>query len=497
MKLRLLRQVVGMAMLTAFILVFIRFDTFGIFAGSLFVPQMALAAIGHFLWAGAVAIVIVLLLTALAGRIYCSTICPLGLIQDVLLCFRRFFGVSRYKTNLAFATPHVIIAGFVAASAVSGFMLPLSLLEPFSMAGRMLAGIVQPLSVGLFKAIGSGEGISWFGQASAKASDGLNSCLVIFSLLIIFFLCIKYGRVYCNSICPVGAVLRLAARRPFLKLAIDPEKCVGCGSCAAECKAGCIDITARKVDNSRCLVCFNCLGTCRFAAISFGADSYPSQKSIDGFSPLRRAIFGGLLSSAAGLLLPKAVLPAQQTPEAILPPGAGDQATFSAKCISCHLCVAACPSAVIRPTSGRSGILSLQQPSLFFEHGMCEQNCNLCSRICPVMAIRPVEAQKKRLMKIGEVVYHQHLCVVETNGTDCGACAEHCPTQAVRMVPYRNGLMIPSTDPSICIGCGSCEHICPVRPQRAIIVKAIDKQTFIELPEPEKLPAKTDGGFPF
>ncbi len=493
MKFKFLRQLVGIVVLTAFVLVFSRFDTFGSFAGSLSVPQLVPAAIGHF-W---VAIVVILLLTAFAGRLYCSTICPLGLIQDFFLRCRRLSGISRFRSMPAAATLHMIIAFFVIASAISGFMLPFSLLEPFAMSGRMLSGVVQPLLARFFRVIGSGEGISWFGQASAKASDDLNSFLVIFSLLIVFFLCLKFGRIYCNSICPVGAVLRLAASRPFLRVDIDPEKCVGCGSCAAVCKAGCIDIAAKKVDNSRCLVCGNCLDSCRFAALIFGAGSRSLQKNPDSFSPVRRALFGGLLASAAGWLLPKALLSAQQTPEAILPPGAGDQAAFSAKCISCHLCVAACPSAVIRPTSGRSGILSLQQPSLFFEHGMCEQNCNLCSQICPVMAIRPVEAEKKRLMKIGEVVYHQKLCVVETNGTDCGACAEHCPTQAVRMVPYRNNLMIPSTDPSICIGCGSCEHICPVRPQRAIIVKAVEKQTFIELPEHEKLPEKTDGGFPF
>jgi ferredoxin len=39
------------------------------------------------------------------------------------------------------------------------------------------------------------------------------------------------------------------------------------------------------------------------------------------------------------------------------------------------------------------------------------------------------------------------------------------------MIPYKNGLTIPAIDDKICVGCGGCEFICPVRPQRAIYVE--------------------------
>ena len=39
------------------------------------------------------------------------------------------------------------------------------------------------------------------------------------------------------------------------------------------------------------------------------------------------------------------------------------------------------------------------------------------------------------------------------------------------MVPYKNGLTIPSVNPDICVGCGGCEYVCPVRPYRAIYVE--------------------------
>ena len=53
---------------------------------------------------------------------------------------------------------------------------------------------------------------------------------------------------------------------------------------------------------------------------------------------------------------------------------------------------------------------------------------------------------------------------------DCGACTEHCPTKALYTVPYigRDGQehRLPKLDPSLCIGCGACEHACPVTTEK-------------------------------
>lgn len=81
--------------------------------------------------------------------------------------------------------------------------------------------------------------------------------------------------------------------------------------------------------------------------------------------------------------------------------------------------------------------------------------------------------EEKHMTQIGRVTFHEDICVVHTEGTNCGACAEHCPTQAVTMIPYEGheGLTIPFITPDICVGCGGCEYICPVRPYRAIYVE--------------------------
>lgn len=497
--LKKIRQMLGLAMFCAFILMFIRFDSFGWLAELINFTQFAPLALGQFMWSAAGIIIGILLLTAIAGRVYCSVLCPLGLLQDAILRLKRVFRKPAFKTLPSRAGLHFGLAGLVIGCAFAGLMLPVSIFEPFALAGRFFAAIFQPAAAMLFKFKSSlaGDSVSWLGQASLKPFDGLNFAMVAVSLAFLLILCIKWGRIYCNTLCPVGALLRLVAGNSYLKIALAPEKCVSCGMCVNVCKAGCIDANAKTVDNSRCVACFNCLDTCKLSGITLQGLHNTGITGKTSISPGRRAFTGGLISAAAGYLIPTSVIAQPETATAILPPGAESQALFRSRCISCHLCVAACPSSVIRPASPAPGVLSIQQPSLNFDLGMCEQNCNLCSQICPVMAIRPVIAEHKKFLKIGEVVYKKHLCVVETNGTDCGACAEHCPTQAVRMVPYRNNLMIPETDPTICIGCGSCEHICPVRPEKAIVVKPVSRQTMIKLKEQELLPEKAGNDFPF
>ena len=78
---------------------------------------------------------------------------------------------------------------------------------------------------------------------------------------------------------------------------------------------------------------------------------------------------------------------------------------------------------------------------------------------------------KRKSISCRWVVFVRENCIVNTDETSCGACSEHCPTQAVTMIPYKNGLTIPSVNPDICVGCGGCEYVCPVRPFRAIYIE--------------------------
>lgn len=486
--LKKLRLVAGSAVLLAMILAFVRFDTFGAAAQLLGRAQLVPAIFSLPLLVAAAVLVIILVVTLFTGRIYCSTVCPFGLLQDVIIRVTGLFSRRRFHALRAPGLWHYSLAIAIFVAAAAGFMSPMSLAEPFAAFGRLMTAIVQPAATALFrfKAPLISDSVNWFSQASYKPSTSLATGWAILCAGLLLFICGRWGRIYCNSICPAGAILRGLTRFSFFRLQISESSCVNCGLCEGVCKAGCINAREKAIDFPRCIGCFNCLDVCRSKAISLCRTTVKEKVSHDPL-PGRRNALGYLAGLAAGYFFPASLAAKKHEATAILPPGAMNYETFRSKCIACHLCVAACPSSVIRPNETFPGIKSLMQPALYFDLGMCEQNCNLCSQLCPVMAIQPIEPQRKKMLKIGEVVYKKSICVVETNGKDCGACAEHCPTQAVRMVPYHNNLMIPEIRPEICIGCGSCEHICPVRPEKAIVVVPVNQQVFITMPESRPL----------
>ena len=59
-----------------------------------------------FLALNVVLIVVLLLLTLLMGRVYCSVICPLGILQDVVTHVRGWFGKKKNRKNrFKYSTP--------------------------------------------------------------------------------------------------------------------------------------------------------------------------------------------------------------------------------------------------------------------------------------------------------------------------------------------------------------------------------------------------------
>ena len=113
-------------------------------------------------------------------------------------------------------------------------------------------------------------------------------------------------------------------------------------------------------------------------------------------------------------------------------------------------------------------------------------------------AILPLAIDEKQQTQLGVAVFLHNNCIVVSEGTDCGACSEHCPTKAVHMIPYKNGLMIPEVDQSICIGCGACEYPCPVpSPYRAIYVNGNSTHKLAEKPKVEEQSSVSFDDFPF
>lgn len=475
-------------------------------------------------------VAVLFLLTLLFGRIYCSVLCPAGVFQDIinrLFCIgkKKKKGVRRFKYHKPLNRVRYVLLAATAITALLGFSGLCLLLDPYSNFGRIAANLFRPsvmwgnnvLADWLMKM----DNYSLFHVTISTVSiAGLVSgivALVVFAVLVIF-----RGRLFCNSLCPVGALLSLVSRYSFFRISFDKEACTHCGNCEHTCKAEAIDTKNLTVDTSRCVDCFNCVSSCakgglqyRFnppfrkgekriaeATMNMEAEQQPTVNSRRTFLatgatvaatlPIVSAIAEGVgqcegHGQGSGHGKGKGKGKGRKKWPPITPPGSLSLERFKDKCTGCHICVVKCPSQVLRPAGLEYGFDYLLKPRMAYINSYCNYECTVCSEVCPAGAIRPIAVEEKKSLQVGIATFFINRCIVKTEGTDCGACSEHCPTQAVHMVPYEGTLTIPQVNPDLCVGCGGCESICPVRPMRAIIVKSNVVHQTIVLPEEEEV----------
>ncbi|MEG0519327.1 MAG: 4Fe-4S dicluster domain-containing protein, partial [Bacteroidales bacterium] len=182
----------------------------------------------------------------------------------------------------------------------------------------------------------------------------------------------------------------------------------------------------------------------------------------------------------------------------ICPPGAGSLEAFKDHCTACHACIAACPNQIIRPAIMEYGIDGFMLPTIQYDKKFCAYDCNKCSQVCPHGALQPLTLEEKQLTQIGRAKYIPKNCIVFTDGTDCGACDEHCPTKAISMTEVKGkpGLFFPKLNRDICIGCGACEYICPAS-AKAIVIDGNPVQLRAQPPKVEKQQEKKVDDFGF
>ena len=419
---------------------------------------------------------IIFLLTIVFGRVYCSFLCPLGIFQDVMIFFSRKT-IKRRKNG--YQKPYNLIRYSIliltVLSSILGTLIFINFLDPYSFFGRIATNLFKPLFVFVNNVV-----VSIFEKFDIYALSmielhQITPLILIVTLLLFFILLVMSifrGRMYCNTICPVGTLLGIVSRFSIFKITINKEKCTSCGQCENECRAGCIDVRNQTVDPTRCVVCFDCLKTCSESAVEYNQAIKKKDKKID---LSRRNLLKDSVSTAGSMILlnfPLRLFSKKIVPEGksvpITPPGSLSVDHFTATCTACHLCVSACPSKVIKPTFLKYGLAGIMQPSMDFKQGYCEYECNICGKVCPTGAIQSISLEKKKLIQIGKVHFIEDYCVVYKNDEDCGACAEICPTHAVFTVERDNVFYI-ETDVDFCIGCGACEHVCPEVP-KAIFV---------------------------
>ena len=430
--------------------------------------------------AAAFGFAIILVLTIVFGRVYCSTICPLGAMQDIVVWLRKKFKRKlRFSEAKNYAWMRYTAMGLALIGALSGFSILLNLLDPFSVAGKITNTFLRPI-LAL-----SNNGISSLLQhykiyavppVVAKAVPLDAFIIPAILLVLILVLVFSKERIFCNTLCPVGGLLGLIAKKSRMHLQIDKAGCSSCGVCEWKCKAGCIDTKTKKIDRERCVVCFDCIDACSRSAIHFSKEE-KKQPAVEAIESNSRRVFVGTIAGAVLLgatnktpdsSKDSTIPTGRKTP--VFPPGGRTLARFNSICTGCQLCVSACPSSVLQPSLSEYGLAGLMQPVFNYKYNYCSFECTVCAEVCPTGALQQITLQEKKTLQLGKAHFEKRNCIVETEGTDCGACSEHCPTKAVNMVPYKN-VRIPEVTDKFCIGCGACEYACPVKQYKAIYVE--------------------------
>lgn len=440
----------------------------------------------------AVVLIVLVLLTLIFGRVYCSVICPTGIYQDVVAFFarrlkpkkRRRYRYSKPKTVLRWVILVLFVIGIIAGIGV----IP-ALLDPYSMYGRMVAELLSPLYNGINNLIvkALGDGSYTFVETDIWMKSGVSFALALLTLLVIGYLAWRSGRTYCNTICPVGTLLGYLSKLSFLKIQIDPSTCIQCGRCVRDCKASCIDMKQHTIDYSRCVSCFNCIDACRENSIvytgSWTTNRKVSQTAGNGIEneggnagkKIATKVAGQEVNIGTGKAEGKAEGKAVQQVT-------GKAANSRREFITTSLLIAGTAAELMAQDKKRSMIkfpavrkerfnrMKPVTPPGSVSRGHLNDTCTaclLCVTKCPEKIIRPSANEYGwEFVMQPTLSFEKGYC-----RTDCTICSDVCPTDAIKglttenktqtaighAVYLRENCVVVRDD----VNCDACWRICP------------------------------------
>jgi polyferredoxin len=502
---------------------------------SLFLEATPLVAVAtalttHTIYRNLVWGLIIIAVTMILGRVWCNWMCPFGILHHFFGWIgnrrntKQMIEVNRYRK--IYAIKYYILAAMIVMASLwiipTLWDAPQQIREAYSSRALKAQGIGR-----VFAAIGTGlahsaeqhkAGTSTLQiglldpialtvrsmttsvlPTAHMATEGVYTepreywFAWVVGLIFIGFLVANWWipRFFCRVVCPLGALLGIFSKFALWRIDRDPVRCTDCDLCLKSCE-GASD-PHKDLRKSECFVCLNCIEDCPHDALSF---RFLPRKASEVALPevgRRQLILAGVFGA---IFFPMArrsgAVQKNFSKYVIRPPGSVAEDEFLRRCIKCDQCIRVCPTNVLQPSLFEAGVEGLWTPIMISKMGWCELNCTLCSQVCPTGAIREISiAEKlgtgpfegKGPIKTGTAFYNQGRCLPWAMDTSCVVCEEVCPvspkaifTRNVEIVDRWGAtlqLKRPYIDAEKCIGCGICEHECPVKDDPAVYVTAI------------------------
>jgi len=464
---------------------------------------------------------LVVALTLVFGRVFCGWICPLGTMHQIVGWVRpsrlgkgaRRIKANRYhpvrqrvKYYLLYASCGAALAG----SAVGG------VLDPIAFAVRSIGLSLMPAAQyvtgraheatsqsDLSPVVFAGDGVNYVLSRGVWQTSQFHyhwGWLIGLLFIVALFMNRVIPRFWCRVICPLGALLGVLSRFALFGMVKRHDRCTNCNLCLLHCQGADSPEGGVPWKQHECHMCLNCENACPEGVIRFqflpGRDSAITKPDTQRRTALATTAAG--LAMVPGLRASGAFGP-NFSHERIRPPGSVNERSFLDRCIRCGQCMKVCPNNAIHAALGEAGLEGLWTPIIIPRIGYCEQSCTLCGQVCPTGAIRRFTKQERMgegrpPIKMGTAFYDRGRCLPWAMQIPCIVCEEFCPTSPKAIwveeveVPLRESehgddgsppamktveLQRPRVDPSLCIGCGACENVCPVVDEPAIRVSSV------------------------
>jgi polyferredoxin len=460
----------------------------------------------------------VVALTLVFGRVFCGWICPFGTLHHFfgwIFPSRYVKGRQRIEQNkthpvrqrVKYYLLYASLGAAVFGSAIGG------LFDPICVAVRAIGLGVLPVAQYLSGATtdlasqsnvrvlqSSSDGVADFMATSVWQSKQFyfHEAWFISVLLVgVLFMNRFIPRFWCRVLCPLGAMLGVMSRFALFGMEKDHSKCTDCDLCLVHCQGSDSPQGGVKWRQDECHMCMNCETACPEDVIKF--------RFLPGFRSRVGEPDTGRRTAIASMAAGAALIPLARTADAletnydervIRPPGSVSETEFLERCIRCAECMKVCPNNALHPAFFEAGIEGIWTPILIPRIGYCEHSCVLCGDVCPTGAIQKITEKEKmgidmKPISIGTAFFDRGRCLPWSMATPCIVCEEFCPTSPKAIwveevdVPKRESVagddgkeppmtsvhvQRPHLDPSLCIGCGACEKVCPVQDDPAVYV---------------------------